>query len=166
MDKDNFSLNEFHHGILLKAGSKEEIYKYLGTAEGLTKWFMGSAEYFYDENKTRQRKEYIKTGDKFTWKWLEKKLSINGIVIEAADKSHVRFTFGSLFEVTMSLKNHDERILFTLKQEYAPGASHDDFGHINCCVCWAFFITNLKSVHEFGNDLRETISHDEFLINR
>lgn len=159
-------MNEFHHGILLKAASTDEIYKYFGTPEGLTKWFIGSAEYLYDGNKPRERNEYIKTGDKFTWKWLEKDLSINGIVIEAADNSHVKFTFGSLFEVTMTVKTHNERILFTLQQEYTSGASHEDSAHINCCVCWAFFITNLKSVHEFGNDLRETIWHDEFLVNR
>ena len=159
-------MNEFHHGILLNARSVDEIYKYFGTPEGLTKWFMGSAEYTDDRNNLRQKKEFIKTGDKFTWKWLEKDLTINGTVLEAMDNSHAKFTFGSLFMVTMSVEKHDGRILFMLKQEYADGAEHDDFSHINCCVCWAFFITNLKSVQDYGKDLRETHSRNEFLVNR
>lgn len=166
MNKYNFSMNEFHHGVLLKAQSIDEIYNFFGTPGGLTKWFMGKAEYLYGGNKTREEREQIEAGDKFIWKWLEKDLSINGTVLEAENNSHARFTFGSLFEVSMAVSKQGGRILFTLKQQYAQGAVHEDFAHINCCVCWAFFITNLKSVHEFGNDLRETISHEEFLVNR
>lgn len=42
----------------------------------------------------------------------------------------------------------------------------NEFGFINCCVCWSFFLTNLKSVGESHIDLREKELMNESFINQ
>lgn len=165
MTEDNFNMSEFHHSILLKAPLKE-VYKYFATPAGLKKWFMGTAEYISKEGLARKPDEFICAGDNYHWKWLEKDFEVKGTVLEVTQNQSVRFSFGALFVLTISAGEQNGRTLFTLKQEYAPGAAKNDFTHINCCVCWAFFVTNIKSVIEHGFDLRETEAHEESLVNR
>jgi len=164
MTEKSFNMQSFHHSIYLNK-PVEEIYKYIGTGNGLTKWFIGESVYSY-QGKTRKDDEYVVSGDEFKWDWLEKDLSIAGKVLEAEINKCFKFTFGKSFIVAIIVKEDKGRTLFTVEQEYAKEVAQNDFAHINCCVCWAFFITNLKSVIEFGNDLRETSVDNEELVNR
>jgi uncharacterized protein YndB with AHSA1/START domain len=165
MTEKSFNMERFQHSIYLNK-PVEEVYSLVGTGSGLTKWFIGEAVYESPEGEKRKFDDYIHKGDEFEWEWLEKDLSITGTVLEAEIESLFKFTFGSLFIVTITVKEDSGRTLFTLMQEYSKDADKNDFAHINCCVCWGFFVTNLKSVMEFGNDLRETLSHSEELVNR
>ncbi len=165
MTENNFTMQRFHHSIYLNK-PVEDVYKLVGTASGMTKWFIGEAVYESPEGEKRKFDDYVHKGDEFQWQWLEKNLSITGRVLEAELNSHFKFTFGDSFIVTITVKEDNGRTIFTLIQEYSENAKQNDFAHINCCVCWGFFITNLKSVLEYGNDLRETISQNEELVNR
>jgi len=164
MNKNSFNMKSFRHSICLNK-SVEDIYKLIGTGAGFTKWFIGKSVYDND-GITRKDNKYVQSGDKFKWDWLEKDLSVTGKVLDAEVNNKFKFTFGSLFIVTISVKEDKGRTLFTLSQEYSPNSEANDITHINCCVCWVFFITNLKSVIEFGNDLRETQIDNEELVNR
>ena len=164
MNQNSFNMQSFRHSIYLSK-SVDEVYKLIGTGNGLTKWFIGKSVYEHG-GVIRKDDEYVQTGDKFKWNWLEKDLSITGKVPEAEVNSKFSFTFGSSFIVTITVQEDKGRTLFTLCQEYSPDAVTNDFAHINCCVCWAFFVTNLKSVIESGNDLRETQIYNEELVNR
>ena len=157
-------MQSFRHSIYLNK-PVEEVYKYVGTGNGFTKWFIGKSVYSFG-GKTRNDDEYVKKGDAFKWDWLEKDLSITGKVLEAEINNSFKFTFGKSFIVAITVKEDKGRTLFALYQEYAKETNPDDFAHINCCVCWVFFITNLKSVIEFGHDLRETSVDNEELVNR
>ncbi len=164
MTENNFNMQSFRHSIYLDR-PVEDVYKLIGTGNGLTKWFIGKS--VYKHNGTIMKDEqYIQSGDEFKWDWLEKDLSIEGKVLVAEENNKLKFTFGSTFIVTITVKAEKGKTLFTLYQEYLPGVKTNDFAHINCCVCWAFFITNLKSVIESGNDLRETQIDNEELVNR
>lgn len=165
MTENNFNMEKFHHSIYLDTPVKD-VYDLFGKAEGLTKWFIGETVYTSSSEKIREAGEYIETGDIYTWHWLAKDLSLSGKVIDIIDGKTIKFTFGSTYNVTMEVKEDSGRSLFTLKQEYSSGKGRNDFAHINCCVCWAFFITNMKSVLEYGNDLREISIDNEELINR
>ena len=164
MTEESFNLQSFRHSIYLNK-PLDEVYKYIGAANGLTKWFIGKSVYNAPTGKIRENDEYVLEDDEFKWDWLEKDLSVTGKVIKAEQNKLFKFTFGNSFIVTISLSQDKGKTLFTLKQEYAPITAANDFAHINCCVCWGFFITNLKSVIEFGNDLRETEIRNEELIN-
>ncbi len=164
MTENSFNMNSFRHSIYLDK-PVEEVYKYIGTGNGLTKWFIGNSVYSAG-GKKRGDSEYVMKGDEFNWNWLEKDFSVSGKVLDAEVNKMFKFTFGSIFIVTISVKAGSGRTLFTLEQEYAANTEKNDFAHINCCVCWAFFVTNLKSVIESGCDLRETQADMEELVNR
>lgn len=165
MTEKNFNMQSFSHSILLDK-SPADVYKYIGTGNGLTKWFLGETVYTAKNGNKRDDDEFIKAGDEYYWHWLEKDLSITGQVIEAEKDKFIKFTFGSIFNFSINVSDSGSKTLLTLKQEYINGAAKNDFAHINCCVCWVFFMTNLKSVIEYGNDLREVLSDNEELVNR
>lgn len=165
MTPDNFSMQKFHHSIYINK-PVDEVYNLVGTASGFTKWFIGETVYESPEGEHRKFDEYAHKGDEFELRWLAKELYVTGKVLVANVNSEFKFTFGESFLVTITALEDNGRTLFTLLQEYSEGSAQNDFAHINCCVCWAFFITNLKSVLEFGNDLRETIADNEELVNR
>jgi uncharacterized protein YndB with AHSA1/START domain len=165
MTEKNFSNESFFHSIYVNAPILE-VYKTIASSGGLEKWFMGKADYTTGDGRQRAADETAVKGDKFSWHWLEKDLGITGTVLETVNNEKFSFTFGSRFEVTITVKENNNRTLVTLAQHYSKDAEHNDFAHINCCVCWGFFLVNLKSVMEFGNDLRETLVDDESLVNR
>ena len=165
MTEKNFSYDSFYHSVYLNS-PPEDVYKITATSRGLCKWFMGQAVYTTRSGNLKAPEETAQKGDTFSWQWLEKDLSITGKVLDAVPNEKFAFTFGPSFEVVITMEEKKGRTLLTLTQTYAKGAAHNDFAHLNCCVCWGFFLTNLKSVIEYGNDLRETLDHDESLINR
>ncbi len=165
MTEKNFNMNSFHHSIYLNK-PVSEVYKYAATPDGFTKWFIGESEFISGGGKRRGKDEIVAAGDNYTFRWLAKDLSVTGEVLRVSDNSSILFTFGSSFIVTITVKEDNDRTLFTLTQEYSKSAEPNEFAHINCCVCWAFFVTNLKSVLEYGNDLRETQANSEELVNR
>lgn len=165
MTKDSFSLNEFYHSIYL-AAPLSKVYSYAASAEGLSKWFMGTVKYILPVGAELESSQNVSQGCSYKWQWLEKDLEIEGKVLEAIEDNKVAFTFGISFEVRFSLESKGGRTIFTLHQKYIEGAEKNDFAHINCCSCWVFFLTNLKSVIENGIDLRETAERDDTLVNR
>ena len=158
-------MDEFYHSILLDIPFTE-AFDCAATGKGLEKWFIGKAEFTSPTGTVRKANEKAKRGDRYIFKWLAKDLSAAGEVLEADDISLFKFSFGTSFVVTITVTVKGTRTLFTLKQQYKEGAEKNDFAHINCCVCWGFFIANLKSVSEGGFDLREVHSNDESLVNR
>lgn len=165
MTKESFNLNEFRHSIYLNA-ALEEVYTIAASAAGICKWFMGRAVYTEPDGRELGSSENAYEGCSFCWKWLEKDLEIDGRVLKSERNNKFSFTFGKSFEVSFILENSGGRILFTLHQKYAADAEKNDFAQINCCTCWVFFLTNLKSVIENGIDLRETAVKDDTLVNR
>ncbi|MEO8514553.1 MAG: SRPBCC domain-containing protein [Ignavibacteria bacterium] len=165
MTEKNFNNESFFHSIYLNA-PLSVVYKIIASPGGIEKWFMGKAVYTDISGKVRQTDAAAQKGDTFSWHWLEKDLSITGKVLEADINENFSFTFGPTFEVTISVKEDNGRTLLTLSQKYTKGAEKNDFAHLNCCTCWVFFLTNLKSVIEHGQDLRETLVNDESLVNR
>jgi uncharacterized protein YndB with AHSA1/START domain len=165
MTENNFNMERFHHSIYLDK-PVSEVYKMAATPAGISKWFIGEAAYSAPDGITRKENDFIQEGDSYNWHWLAKDLSLKGKVLKAQKDNLVEFTFGNLFRVTITINEDKGRTIFTLAQQYVNGAVKNNFAYINCCVCWVFFITNLKSVLEYGNDLRETQIYNEELVNR
>ncbi|MBK9331286.1 MAG: SRPBCC domain-containing protein [Ignavibacteria bacterium] len=165
MTEKNFSSEEFSHGILLNA-SPEEVFTYLSTGTGISKWFIGSAKYYYGDKSIRLGNETAGKGDSFLWTWLNKDLELKGHVTGSEKGKSFGFTFGPSFLVDINLTESGKRSKLTLTQKYQDSAVKNEFAYINCCVCWVFFLTNLKSVIENNIDLRETEADNELLVNR
>jgi uncharacterized protein YndB with AHSA1/START domain len=165
MNENSFNMQSFSHSVYLDK-PVEKVFDYIAKCDGLSKWFIGVASYVSPEGTEREHDDYVQREDIYEWKWLKKNFSTKGEVLDVQKNELFGFTFGSLFNVTIVLKKDKGRTLFTLTQKYNADTIKDDFAHINCCVCWVFFITNLKSVIENGIDLRETLSNNEELVNR
>lgn len=165
MTEKNFNKEIFTHGIYLNA-PVDKVFKFIATPSGITKWFIGKAKYYYKDLNIRFGDEIIQKGDSYLWTWLNKDLELKGIITDSSDQGLFQFTFSPLYIVTIKLTSENNKTKLTLRQEYQKSAVKEEFNFINCCVCWAFFLTNLKSVIEHGIDLRETEADDEMLVNR
>lgn len=164
MTPGNYNNNEFTHGIYINA-TAGKVFEYAATSSGISKWFIGNCKYYYKDNHIRLGHEFAEKGDSFLWKWLNKDLELKGMVLEAVRDELFQFTFSPLYIVTIKLTSDKGKTRLTLRHEYQDSAVKDEFNFINCCVCWVFFLTNLKSVIENGADLRETDIADEILVN-
>lgn len=164
MNENNFNWDRFTHSIFINA-EPEKIFEYLATPSGITKWFIGESKYYYKNLHIRLGNEIVKKGDSFLWKWLNKDLELKGMVTESSEDNSFEFTFSPLYLVTLKLSKSGERTKLSLTQQYQESAAKDEFNYLNCCVCWVFFLTNLKSVIENGIDLRERKENDEMLVN-
>ncbi|MDQ3194408.1 MAG: hypothetical protein M3P82_05345 [Bacteroidota bacterium] len=165
MTEKTFNMEHFVHGIYLNARAGN-VFKYIATPSGIIKWFIGKAKYYYKDLNIRLGDEVIQKGDSYLWTWLNKDLELKGIVTETADNKLFQFTFSPLYIVTINLISEGSKTKVILNHEYQESAVKDEFDFINCCACWVFFLTNLKSVIEHGIDLRETESVDDTLVNR
>ena len=164
MTEKNFNMSSFTHGIYLNS-PVEKVFVFAATPSGIVKWFIGKAKYYYKDMNIRLGNEFVKKGDSFLWTWLNKDLELKGIVTESVENKTFQFTFSPLYIVTLNFYSQNNKTKLTLTQEYQESATRNDFNYINCCTCWVFFLTNLKSVIENGIDLREKDINDEMLVN-
>lgn len=164
MTEKNFNYERFTHAIYLNA-SAEKVFECIASSSGICRWFIGSANYFYKESNVRLGSDTAQKGDSFLWKWLNKDLELKGMVLESVPGKEFTFTFSPMYRVSMKLSEESGRTKLTLMQEYQVSSVRDDFNYINCCVCWAFFLTNLKSVLEHDTDLREKEIRDDMMVN-
>lgn len=164
MTERNFNMESFTHAININAAC-DDVFKYIGTPSGISRWFIGNASYYYDNASIRLGDALVQKGDSYLWKWKNKDLELKGIVTESETNKIFQFTFSPLYIVTIRLSAESGKTRVTLNQKYQESAVRDDFNYINCCACWVFFLTNLKSVIEHDIDLRETNADDEMLVN-
>jgi len=128
----------------------------LTTARGLESFFLGSAEHFGPDGKARAPEEPARPGDTYRWTWRHGH-SIEGGFLEPTRGADVAFTFGPM-RVDVRLVAVEGGTRLVLDQcdidDTVPGHV---FGHMNCRICWVFFLANLKSVLVTGTDLRHEL---------
>lgn len=166
MKPEDFTKEKF----ILKIPLYVEInkaFELIATSKGLTSWFLGNADFLKDDGKEILDSNFIKEGTIFKWAW-QKEYCIAGKVLKHLKNELFEFTFSKDFSVSISLiynfrKNYTE---VTLIQKNHNPSDSNEFGFTNCCVCWSFFLTNLKSVAENNIDLREQNVIDESFVNQ
>lgn len=162
MKASDFSKEQFLLKILLRI-PVAQTFRLLTSEEGLCSWFLGEVKFF--------RKEYslnnntLQAGDQYHFKW-QKDFEATGEIISIKENEHFHFTFGQSFKVIFEIKNIDGLSEISLRQTNSDPQTANEFAFINCCICWSFFLTNLKSVAEFNIDLRETQYFNESFINQ
>jgi len=164
MGQESFNWESFKRCIIVSSDI-ESVYELIATSEGITQWFIGEAIYRTAHGDVRKKNELIEKDDTYYWKWFHKDLELTGNVIDSNGRDFVKFTFGDAGTVSFSMKDYNDRVLIELIQEVYPGKTYDKFAHINCYVCWSFFLINLKSVVETEFDLRETEAGFDSLAN-
>jgi len=122
------------------------------TSRGLESFFLASAEHFDADGRQRGPDEPAGRGDTYRWTWRHGH-SIEGSFLEVSPES-VAFTFGPM-RVDVRLLEVDGGTRLVLDQTAIDDTEQGHvFGHMNCRICWVFFLTNLKSVLANGQDLR------------
>ena len=160
MTKNDFKEDLFRHKILLNAdiGSCFDAF---ATDRGLSQWLLERARYIADGKES----SHPVPGSRYLFDW-KKNYSLSGVILDIKTPDYIRFTFGSSFEVEVYFKSRAARQTEILLVQYNLFPNTDSFPYINCCVCWGFFLTNLKSALEYGIDLREVNEMNETFINQ
>lgn len=166
MKPEDFSKDQFVLKIRLNT-DLEKAFNLVASSEGLTSWFLGKVDFFDKEHHIIANGDTLLPDYTYSWTW-EKGYQIKGKVLKYVPKKEFSFTFGTDFSVTITLreikKGKQTEVLLT-QFNHQP-SEENEFGFMNCCVCWTFFLTNLKSVAETQKDLRERNSIDESFINQ
>ncbi len=131
----------------------------------MTSWFLGHTRYTGPDGTIRQAHHSVQKDDQYYWEW-QKQHSVEGVVLDVVEKELFSVTFGTDFTVEFHLSQEGSRTRIVLTQFNSNPNETNEFRFINCCVCWAFFLTNLKSIAEGGKDLREVDVEEEILVNQ
>ncbi|GAA4270901.1 SRPBCC domain-containing protein [Aquimarina gracilis] len=134
----------------------KKIYDLWATTEGITSWFLKSAEYKSAEGLIRKSDEYIQKGDTYIWCWHNWDGKEEGKVLEANGKDYLEITFETS-KVSVQLKQKNNVTIVILTQYEIPVNEESKLRvHFGCSNGWTFWLTNLKAFLEHGILLNET----------
>jgi hypothetical protein len=130
------------------------LFRSWSTCDGLKSFFIEEIEVLDSANVARTDHQQIEAGDQYSWQWRHG-YSIDGKFNKVIENQEVEFTFGSM-RVNVTFKALADSSLLHLRQTEIPLTENDKvLSHMNCRICWTFFLTNLKSVILNGTDLRD-----------
>jgi uncharacterized protein YndB with AHSA1/START domain len=151
----------FELKIAVKAGM-QDIYNAWATAEEVEKWFLQECRYLQDKQAIAG-KQAVQRNDTYAWRWHFYKETEYGDIREANGKDFIQFSFAGNCIVDVQLEAAGGYTLVHLRQYNIPTDEASQFAiRIGCVQGWTFYLTNLKSVYESGNDLRNT-THPELM---
>ncbi|MDP8228834.1 MAG: SRPBCC domain-containing protein [Candidatus Electryoneaceae bacterium] len=136
-----------YHGRTLIAVRPEEIFPYISTSDGFTKWFIRRCEPIPD------------TGGRFLMHWSGEEKA-EGIVLESVQDERFSFewTHDSLSLTTridMWLESVEGGVMFHIEEKEFP----EELKYVDTLNSitegWTIFLYNLKSVILSGYDLRD-----------
>ena len=132
----------------------ESVINHWRSASGLTQFFIAEMAVTDPDNTVRKSDALIEQGDGYQWHFLHDYTG-EGQFLESSE-SLVRFTFGKIFQVDVTVTPSANGTLLHLKQDGMTDIMNDRVhASLNCRCCWINFIVNLKSVIEHGIDLRD-----------
>jgi len=161
MKKKNYNWSNFRRRVYINNTSKEELFNFWSTPEGITSWFIEFAVYTDGSGKKRKQNEVVCANDKYDWTF-HRGSTVQGKVLEVKENSLFKFTFGKKdidseddVIVTVTFFEEGSKAGFDIIQD---NMSDSKFGrvyyHISCNMGWTFHMNNLKSIIENGHDLR------------
>ena len=169
-----FDWSQFQLGIFIHA-TPDDVFDAWTTGEGLTKWFLRSAEFAvsegapvgkgrgrkplpaFDDLAVRPANDRCEPHDRYRWEWHYNGGVVGeGWILDLRPPTRMVFTFGERMEVELRMRKQGDLCEVNLRQYNIPvTAAGRSSMHLGCRVAWAFFLSNLKSVAEGGLDLRE-----------
>ena len=109
------------------------------------------------DGKLRTNEEEVSAGDTYKWLWhgWPDDTVEYGTIEEANGKDFFKFSFGKAGNCSVRIFKDNGENFVEITQEDIPD---DDLGrsvwHVGCKTGWTFHLTNMKSIFEGGNDLR------------
>lgn len=147
---------QFTKRIPVKASAKA-IYDAWATQQGLESWFLRLAQFTKNDGTPKARNMGIEKGDRYKWLWFgyDDTVVEEKEILSANGWDQLQFSFSGGCIVTVSVKQEDGENICELKQEMPmEDVREQQSFYIDCGNGWAFYLVNLKSVLEGGNDLR------------
>jgi uncharacterized protein YndB with AHSA1/START domain len=150
----NYNWEEFEINYYYPVGV-DRLYDAWATPKGLKSFFIEEITITDPSGTERGEMDRVAAGDKYSWRWRHD-YALFGTFENAEAQEALEFTFSSML-VNLKFKQLEGSSLLLLRQTNIPTT---DVGratsHLNCRVCWTFFLTNLKSVLINGTDLRDS----------
>ena len=164
MDKPSIDWSKFTLKIGISA-DPIEIFNLWTSQDGIESWFLSKAEFSDSNGKLKSSEKRIAKDDTYTWMWHTSDNIENGKVLNIETPNSLSFTFLSC-DVLVKLYEEAGETIVELEQSNIPTddafkASH----YVGCTRGWTFYLANLKSVLEGGNDLRNRNEELERVLN-
>jgi len=153
MDKPSFDWSKFTLKIGISA-DPIEIFNLWTSQDGLESWFLSKAEFSDSNGVLKSSEKGISKGDTYTWEWHTADNVANGEVLNVENPNSLSFTFLGC-DVLVKLYEKAGETIVEIEQSNIPTDESSKVSyHVGCTRGWTFYLANLKSVLEGGNDLR------------
>ena len=130
-----------------------DVLRYWQTVEGFTQFFVAEMT-ACNENDVELNDAMLTPGTRYSWRGIHDYAG-EGQFLEMTDAS-VEFSFGGRYHVGVRATPQGTGTCLHLRQSgIGEEEGEQVHGSLNCRSCWIYFLVNLKSVVEFGVDLRD-----------
>jgi uncharacterized protein YndB with AHSA1/START domain len=139
--------------VVIKA-EPEEVFKAWATSGGMESFFVDAMQMRSPNGALRGADEIVRPGDNYVWRWDSGRI-VQGKVLEVRVGREIDYTFD---ECKFRIHAHPYKggTLLELEQYDMDDTPENRMHlHTNCRSAWVYFLTNLKSVHEHGRDVRD-----------
>ena len=144
------------------------LYHAWSTKSGLESWFLRESIITKLDGTLRQEDEPFEVGDSFEWRWhgYNDDTVDRGKVISANGKDNLSFSFSGKNTLTVNFQFESNELICSIEQKMHQDTEGEKrYFYIECGLGWTFYLANLKSVFECGNDLRNRNVGIQKLIN-
>lgn len=159
--------NEFTRRVTINAPSFS-LYAAWATKIGLESWFLREAIITKSDGTLRAENELFEAGDSFEWRWhgYDDDTVDRGRVISANGKDQFCISFSGKNTLAVNLQFESSELVCSIEQKmHQDSEAEKRYFYIECSLGWTFYLANLKSVFEGGNDLRNKNTSIQKLIN-
>ena len=163
----SYNWKQFVKRIPIKAPAKS-IYDAWATQQGLESWFLRQALFTKPDGAIRSKNDHVKAGDKYNWLWYgyDDSAVESKEILSANGWDELKFSFSGGCIVTVSIKQEGGENICELQQQMPmEDMNEQQYFFIECGKGWTFYMTNLKSILEGGNDLRNKNINIQQVIN-
>lgn len=146
----------FTKRIPIKASAKA-IYDAWTTQQGLESWFLRLAQFTKADGTINAKNIPIEKGDRYKWLWFgyDDNTAEEKEILFANGWDQLKFSFSGGCIVSISIKQENGENICELTQEMPmENINEQQHFYIDCGNGWTFYLANLKSILEGGNDLR------------
>jgi uncharacterized protein YndB with AHSA1/START domain len=159
--------NSFTKRITINAPTFS-LYVAWATKTGLESWFLRDAIISKSDGTLRADDEPFEAGDHFEWRWhgYNDDTVDRGKVISANGKDQLSFSFSGKNTLSVNFLIEENELICSIEQKMHQETEEEKrYFYIECSLGWTFYLANLKSVFEGGNDLRNRNVAIQKLIN-
>lgn len=137
--------------------SPKALYNAWATRAGIESWFLRTSEYKAADGTIRAKDEPVQKGDTYAWQWhgWPDDTAEHGTILDCNGIDFLKFSFGKAGNCTVRIYKEQVEPIVELVQEDIPDNDEGKHKwHVDCKSGWTYYFANLKSVYQFGNDLR------------